>query len=82
MTRLQQLGLRIPADISIVGFDDLDFAAYLNPPLTTIEQPKRSFGEKIFQTLLGLLKGEVNQRIMMLPKLIIRGTTQTMERGS
>lgn len=75
MTKLQQHGVNIPMEVSIIGFDDLEFAAYLNPPLTTVEQPKRSFGEKIFQTLLGLLRGEANQRITILPKLLVRGTT-------
>lgn len=76
MTRLQQFGLRIPADMSVVGFDDLEFAAFLNPPLTTIEQPKREFGEKIFATLLALMRGEPNQRLTIFPRLIARGTTR------
>lgn len=79
MTTLQEHGLRVPDDISIVGFDDLDFAAFVNPPLTTVEQPKREFGEKIFQTLYGLMQGEANQRITIFPKLIVRGTTQKLK---
>ena len=78
MTRLQQSGLTIPDEMSIVGFDDLEFSAFLNPPLTSIEQPKREFGEKIFQTLLALMQGEANQRLTIFPKLIVRGTTQTL----
>lgn len=78
MTKLQQQGLAVPADVSIVGFDDLDFAAFLNPPLTTIEQPKREFGEKIFQTLFGLMQGESNQSIVIFPRLLVRGTTQKL----
>ena len=76
MTRLQQAGMIVPDDLSIVGFDDLEFAAFLNPPLSTIEQPKREFGEKIFQTLLALMQGEANQRLTIFPRLIVRGTTQ------
>lgn len=79
MTRLQQHNIAIPDDISIVGFDDLDFSAFLNPPLTTVEQPKREFGEKVFQTLFGLMQGEANQSIMIFPKLIVRGTTKKIE---
>jgi len=79
MTRLLQHGIKVPNDISIVGFDDLEFAAFVNPPLTTVEQPKREFGEKIFQTLYGLMQGEANQRITIFPKLIVRGTTQKLE---
>ena len=73
---LYRRGIRVPDDMSIIGFDDLEFAAFLNPPLTTVEQPKREFGEKIFQTLLGLMQGEANQSIVIFPKLIIRGTTK------
>lgn len=79
MTRLQEHNIKIPDDISIVGFDDLEFTAFLHPPLTTIEQPKREFGEKIFQTLFGLMQGESNQRITIFPKLIIRGTTKELK---
>lgn len=78
MTRLQQHGVKIPEDLSIVGFDDLEFAAFVNPPLTTVEQPKREFGEKIFQTLYGLMHGEANQRTTIFPRLIVRGTTQKL----
>ena len=75
MTRLQEHGIAIPRQVSVIGFDDLEFSAFLHPPLTTIEQPKREFGEKIFHTLSGLMQGESNQSTVIFPKLIIRGTT-------
>ena len=79
MTRLQDSGIRIPDDMSIIGFDDLEFSEFLHPPLTTVEQPKREFGEKIFQTLSGLMNNEANQRLTIFPKLIVRGTTKALE---
>ncbi len=78
MSKLHAASRAIPRDISIIGFDDLEFAAFLNPPLTTIEQPKRDFGEKIAQTLFGLLRGDANQRVTIFPKLIVRGTTASV----
>jgi LacI family transcriptional regulator len=78
MTRLQQFGLSVPDDVSVIGFDDLEFAAFLNPPLTTIEQPKREFGEKIFATLLALMRGDPNQRLTIFPRLLARGTTRAL----
>jgi LacI family transcriptional regulator len=79
MTRLQEHHYTIPDDVSVVGFDDLEFSAFLHPPLTTIEQPKREFGEKVFQTLLGLMRGDANQSTMIFPKLIVRGTTKELK---
>ena len=79
MTALQRQGIAVPDDISLVGFDDLEFSAFLHPPLTTVEQPKREFGEKIFNTSLGLMQGEANQSIMIFPKLIVRETTKAVE---
>ncbi len=78
MTRLQEFGMAVPDDMSIIGFDDLEFAAFLNPPLTTIEQPKREFGEKIFRIVLGLMNDEPNQRLTIFPKLIVRRTTKAL----
>ncbi len=79
MTTLQKHHIAVPDDISLVGFDDLEFSAFLYPPLTTVEQPKREFGEKVFYTLLGLIRGEANQSVMIFPRLIVRGTTKMLE---
>ncbi len=48
----RELGLRVPADLSIVGFDDLDVAQYTDPPLTTVHQPNRAKGEEAVRLLL------------------------------
>jgi LacI family repressor for deo operon, udp, cdd, tsx, nupC, and nupG len=45
-------GLRVPEDISVVGFDDISFAAFTDPPLTTIRQPRRAFGHAAVAALL------------------------------
>jgi len=50
-------GLRVPEDISLVGFDDLFIASYTEPPLTTIRQPKRRMGQRAMELLLQLLRG-------------------------
>jgi LacI family repressor for deo operon, udp, cdd, tsx, nupC, and nupG len=51
-------GVRIPEDLSIVGFDDIRFANHVNPPLTTIAQPMRAIGEGAVRLLLEILHGE------------------------
>jgi LacI family repressor for deo operon, udp, cdd, tsx, nupC, and nupG len=49
---IRTAGLRVPADISVVGFDDISFAAFADPPLTTIRQPRRQFGRAAVAVLL------------------------------
>jgi DNA-binding LacI/PurR family transcriptional regulator len=52
---LRQAGLHVPQDISITGFDNIVFSAYTNPPLTTLDQPKRFIGAEAARLLLELL---------------------------
>jgi DNA-binding LacI/PurR family transcriptional regulator len=51
-------GLRVPEDVSVTGFDDLFFASYLQPPLTTVRQPMRQMGRMAMDNLLKLMSGE------------------------
>ena len=60
-------GLRIPDDMSVAGFDDIAFAAYSDPPLTTISQPAEEFGRTAVLQLIELL----NQRITKAPRTIM-----------
>jgi DNA-binding LacI/PurR family transcriptional regulator len=69
-------GLRIPQDLSVVGFDDIDLAPYFEPPLTTVAQPKREMGEKAVEMVLDLLAGDKLVEDCVLPsRLVIRGST-------
>ncbi|MEZ4605948.1 MAG: LacI family DNA-binding transcriptional regulator [Deinococcales bacterium] len=52
--RLQERSVRIPEDISVIGFDDLPFAKHLAPPLTTIQQPARLMGQRAAELVLDL----------------------------
>lgn len=52
------LGVRVPEDLSVVGFDDNEWAPYLQPPLTTIRQDRRGIGEGAAELLLTLLSGD------------------------
>src|SRR4030095_6723421 len=49
---LRERGLRVPEDVSIVGFDDIPSAAYQNPGLTTVRQPLREMGRRAAETLV------------------------------
>lgn len=66
--------LRVSKDISIAGFDDLYFASYLDPPLTTISQPMREMGERAMRLLLDLLDPSVNRKKAKKTQTVIPGT--------
>ncbi|MCG6322301.1 HTH-type transcriptional repressor PurR, partial [Vibrio alginolyticus] len=78
MSRLQQLGLRIPEDISVIGYDNIELAEYFSPPLTTIHQPKRRVGKNAFEILLERIKDkEHDKRVFeMHPELVVRDTVK------
>ena len=73
---IMKMSLKIPDDISIIGFDDLRTAELLSPPLTVIAQPEYEFGEVGIRTLLNKIKGkEIGGKVINLePELIIRGS--------
>jgi DNA-binding LacI/PurR family transcriptional regulator len=68
-------GLRVPQDISVVGFDDIDLAAYFEPPLTTVAQPKREMGRRAVQMLLDLLADKPIVDCVLPGHLVIREST-------
>jgi LacI family transcriptional regulator len=70
-------GLRVPEDISIVGFDDIQGAAYHNPSLTTIRQPLYSMGTHAARILLQRIRGSKDfpEQVAIVPELIIREST-------
>lgn len=55
---LKNRGIRVPRDMSLLGFDDIKFAAYCDPPLTTIRQPRREIGALSMQMMVDLLAGK------------------------
>jgi LacI family transcriptional regulator len=73
-----ELGLRVPGDLSVVGFDNIPESALCTPPLTTINQPIRQMGQQSIQLLLQLIRGEPIQatHITLTTNLVIRQSTQ------
>jgi LacI family transcriptional regulator len=75
---LHDVGLRVPQDVSVVGFDDIKEAAFQTPSLTTIRQPLHQMGALAVQTLLEQLRASNNRehpQIAVAPELIIREST-------
>ncbi len=69
-------GLRVPDDVSLVGFDDLFIATYTEPPLTTVRQPKHAMGRLAMEILLKLLSGaQCETNLKVEGELIVREST-------
>ncbi len=76
MRAIRARGLRVPEDVSVTGFDDLFFAEYLEPPLTTVRQPARRMGEMAMENLLKLMAGEDSvAQVKVEAELVVRGST-------
>jgi DNA-binding LacI/PurR family transcriptional regulator len=77
MQEAEAAGLRIPEDLSVVGFDDLFFAAQLRPALTTVRQPKKEIGRRAMNHLLSLLRGEEASSMTLIKgELMVRESTR------
>ena len=74
---IRSRGLRVPEDIALAGFDDLEFAAHLDPPLTTIRQGVRQQGAEAGNTLFQLLQDPTGSphRVILPTELVIRHST-------
>lgn len=76
MSAIEAVGLRIPQDIAVAGFDGTELAEMVSPPLTTIAQPSREIGRKAFGLLLKKIESPhaPTERVMMDWRLILRGS--------
>lgn len=76
---LREAGYRVPEDVSVVGFDDIQSAAFQNPPLTTVRQPLREMGLIAAETLLRRIttpaKAPYPQEIVVEPEFVVRAST-------
>ncbi len=74
-----EVNYQVPGDISVVGFDDIDSAAFQNPPLTTVRQPLRQMGWLAAETLLRRLSGKEGtlypKALTVEPELVVRQST-------
>lgn len=68
---LHKHNVRIPEDVAVIGFDDLGFASFLNPPLTTVRAPTRRVGQIATERLFALLEDQPSTEVTVLPTEII-----------
>ncbi len=86
---IQEAGLRVPEDVSVLGFDDIYAAAFHNPPLSTIRQPLFEMGKLAAETLLQKLSkkvvendGKTPQTLTVEPELIVRRSTAPIAKNA
>ena len=75
---LAEAGLKIPTDVSVVGFDDIQSAAFFTPSLTTVRQPLQEMGKRGARLLLDRIanpKGDYAAAVVMQPELVVREST-------
>jgi DNA-binding LacI/PurR family transcriptional regulator len=76
---LHEVGLRVPQDVSVVGFDDVQSAAFQNPGLTTVRQPLRSMGmlaaESVMRQIASPSEHGRSKQVMVDPELVVREST-------
>lgn len=82
IAEVQKHGLKVPEDISVIGFDDLPLAAQLNPPLTTIRQDRIDIGKSAFLLLDGLIHDVSISQMLLRAKFIERASTAPLKKTS
>ena len=76
MLEAQRLGLDVPHDISIVGFDDLEIASHVNPPLTTVHVPAETMWRQAAESVLAIVRGEkADHESEIAVSIVVRGST-------
>jgi DNA-binding LacI/PurR family transcriptional regulator len=84
MRAIRGLGLSVPSDVSVVGFDDIDLAMHTDPPLTTVHQPIRRKGEEAVRLLLSVVHGRdasAPEHRRLETQLVVRGSTARASRA-
>ncbi len=80
MDAAKELGLDVPRDLSVVGFDNIPESALTNPPLTTVSQPLQQMGARAIEMLVGLIEGRPpeSSHIRLPTQLVVRSSTRRL----
>lgn len=71
---------KVPGDVSVVGFDDIEFAQYVEPPLTTIHQPRREIGRAAMTRMIASLNDDAPPvQVVLDHELVVRGSTARLK---
>jgi LacI family transcriptional regulator len=76
LSAVRRAGLRVPDDVSVIGFDDTPLAAYVDPPLTTVRMPLEELGSVAVESLLAEIDGSRAESLMLSipPELVVRAS--------
>jgi LacI family transcriptional regulator len=76
LSAVRRARLRVPEDVSVIGFDDTPLASYLDPPLTTVRMPLEELGSVAAESLLREIGGRRAESVMVdiPPELVVRGS--------
>jgi DNA-binding LacI/PurR family transcriptional regulator len=75
-----QAGIAVPDDVSLIGFDDVPEAAYLNPALSTVRQDFHAVGQRAIELLTAVLDGIPSATPLLAPELVVRNSTRPLTR--
>jgi LacI family transcriptional regulator len=77
LSAAHEAGIRVPQDMSLVGFDDIELAHFTSPPLTTVVQPKQRMGVMAVDMLLERIqsKREQAKQVLLQPTLVVRASS-------
>lgn len=80
VTAAASLGIRVPDDLSVVGFDNVPESALNSPPLTTVHQPIREMGQCAIEMLIRLIRGETSDpvHLTLATSLVVRQSTTAL----
>lgn len=77
LNALKELSYKVPDEIELIGFDNISFSQYFDPPLSTIQQPTVEMGRKATEMLFRKIEGEeVTESIRLQPRILVRKTTK------
>lgn len=82
LVQCQQMGYRVPSDVSIIGFDDLPICAYTSPPLTTVRQERVQLGKSGYYALESLMNQVAIGTLLLHASLVVRSSTGEARKGA
>ena len=84
LNAIEEAGLRVPQDVSLVGYDDTSLAAMRHLSLTTVHQPSHDIGQMAMDLLIERIRGQrtKSRRVVLAPALVVRSTTAVPSKAS